>query len=331
MKKFAIGAIALILAVTPLIGTVACSGGNGDGGSSSETESGRGQMQVCEHQLSRVNRTEPTCVTEGNISHYRCSLCDKIYFDEKAKIELSAENITIAKVKHTIEHYSADGTVAEHWRCIACEHYFTDEALTQETTYKQLYKDYYNPIKLPDITGSGDIFNAASDLSPLYDDFTLRCFIGWTSEAGDLSKFPETGEVQVNINLNRIGVGTRPNIDWYNFGVGYSQKMGLFYKIVQSGDRMKASAELSELFIKQGGIYVVVVRQGATVSAFFEDADGNRHMFTSGSEFGAAEAVERLAANNASTLNGWTTFVTETAICIGVADIKCIFDKAYES
>lgn len=321
MKKLVLGALALIMAVTPLCGAVACSdSGEGD---KEPTE------QVCEHNLARVNRTEPTCLSAGNISHYKCTLCGKTYFDEKAKTELSAENIEIAKVKHTIEHYTANESVAQYWRCIACDNYFTDEALTQKTTYKQLYKDYFNPIRLPDISGSGDMFNAASEISPLYQDFSFRCFIGWTSDAGDLSQFPEEGEVQVNINLNRIGAGSR--VDWYNFGVGYSKKIGLFYKPVESGDRIKASSNLNELFIKQGGIYVVVVRQGATVSAYFEDADGTRHLFTSGSKFGAAEAVERLAANNASALDGWVTAVTKTAICLGVADTKCIFDKAYEA
>lgn len=322
MKKFIIGAIALIMAVTPLMSAVACSGDDGDG---AETE----QEQVCEHNLFRVNRREPTCLTEGNISHYKCSLCGKTYFDEKAKIELSAENIVISKVQHTIEHYSANESVAEYWRCIGCDNYYTDEALTQQTTYKQLFKDYYNPVKLNDVTVSGDLFNAASEISPLYEDFTFRCFIGWKSDAGDISQFPDEGEVQVNINLNRINAGS-PDVDWYNFGVGYSKKIGLFYKPVESGDRIRASSALTDLFVKQGGIYVVVIRRGATISAFFENGDGFVHM-TSGSQFGAEHALERLAANNATTLDGWVTSVTETAICIGIADTKCIFDKAYES
>lgn len=322
MKKIAICAIALIMSVIPLAGAAACSDGDG----AQETE------QACEHNLSRVNRTEPTCTQEGNISHYKCTLCGRTYFDDKAKTELTAENIAIAKVSHTIEHYKATESIAEYWRCIACEKYFTDVALTQETTYKQLYKDYYNPIKLPDVTPDGNFFNAASEISPLYDDFTLRFFMGWTSETGDMSQFPETGEVQVNINLNRINVGSA-NVDWYNFGVGYSKNLGLFYKIVESDKRLTASSELSELFVKQGGIYVVVVRQGATVSAYFEDADGNMHMFTSGSKFGAEHAVERLAANimPGTGVAGWTASVTKCAICIGVADTKCIFDKAYEA
>ncbi len=324
MKKLVICALALIMAIFPL-GAGACSDKNGEDGGDKVAE------QVCEHNLTRVNRTEPTCIKEGNISHYKCSLCGKTYFDEKAETELSAENIAVAKVKHTIEHYAAKQGVAEYWRCISCDSYFTDSALTQKTTYKQIYKDYYNPIRLADITaGNRNIFDANSEISPLYSDFTLRCFIGWTSESGDLSQFPETGEVQVNINLNRIGAGS-PNVDWYNFGVGYSKDIGLFYKPVEAGGRYRAGADMTKLFLEQGGIYVSVVREGATVSAFFEDGDGNRQMFTSGGKFGASHAVERLAANDASFIDGWTTTVTQIAICIGVADSKCIFDKAYEA
>lgn len=321
MKKLWVGAVALVLSAIPLFG--ACSDGGAENGDGGETE------QVCVHRLSRVNRSEPTCLTEGNIAHYRCELCGKTYFDERAQIELSAQNIAVAKVGHTIEHYAANENVAEYWRCIACDSYFTDGALTQQTTYGQIYKDYYNPLKLADVT-TGDIFNAASPVSPLYDDFTFRCFVSWTNtENKSLNDFPENERVQVNINLNRVGAGSR--VDWYNFGVGYSKNTGLFYKPVESGDSIKASADLSRLFVEQGGIYVVVIRQGTTVSAYFEDAEGNRRLFTSGSKFGAEEAVERLAANGATGTAGWTPSVTQTAVCIGVADQKCIFDKAYEA
>ena len=317
IKKLCVGAVALMLSVMPLFG--ACSD-CGDGGT---TE------QVCVHRLSRVGRSEPTCLSKGNIAYYRCEICGKTYFDERAQIVLSAQNIAVAKVGHTIEHYAASQSVAEYWRCIGCDSYFTDEALTQPTTYRYLYRDYYAPLKLADVT-TGDIFNAASPISPLYDDFTLRCFVGWTNaENKNLNDFPENERVQVNINLNRAGAGSR--VDWYNFGVGYSKNMGLFYKPVESGDSIKASADLSRLFTEQCGIYVVVIRQGTTVSAYFEDNEGNRRLFTSGGNFGAGEAVERLAANEATGTSGWTPSVTQTAVCVGVADQKCIFDKAYEA
>lgn len=318
MKKFCLGLASISMAIISLFGMAACS----DGGSNVDNNT-----QTCEHQLSRIIHTEPTCISEGNIAHYHCTKCGKNFFDDKAEIELSDENIAIAKLKHTVEHYDANAEVAEYWRCIACEKYFKDVALTQEITYKQLYKDYYNPIKLADVT-TGDIFNSSSELSPLYDDFTFRCFISWTnSDNKSYAEMPENDSVQVNINLNRDGAGSR--VDWYNFGVGYGKTRGLFYKPVESGDSINASASLTQLFLEQGGIYVVVVRQGTSVSAYFEDAEGNLYLFTSGKNFGAEEAVVRLAANQATGIDGWTASVTKTAICVGVADTKCIFDKAY--
>lgn len=319
-KKYCLGLASGLMAVISFFGMAACAGGENDVDINTQT---------CEHELSRIGRTEPTCISEGNIAYYHCAICGKNFFDNKAEIELSDENIAIAKVKHTVEHYDANADVAEYWRCIACEKYFTDVALSQEITYQQLYQDYYHPIKLADVT-TGDLFNSASELSPLYDDFTFRCFIKWTNaENKSYAEMPENDSVQVNINLNREGAGSR--VDWYNFGVGYGKAKGLFYKPVESGDSIQASVSLTQLFLEQGGIYVVVVRQGTSVSAYFEDAEGNLHLFTSGKNFGAEEAVVRLAANQATGIDGWTPSVTKTAICVGIADTKCIFDKAYEA
>lgn len=279
----------------------------------------------CEHIMTKVAHKDATCVEEGNIAHYVCSLCGKTYFDEGGSIELSAQNIAISKVKHSLRYHQPEDKVPEYWYCFACGKYFTDELAENETRYETLYADYYNPVKLADVTGNGDIFS-----SSLYDDFTFRCFISWQNADGkSFDDFPSSDKVQVNINFNRDGAGSR--VDWYNFGIGYGKNAGLFYKPVESGSIITASSKLTQLFLKQGGIYVVAVREGGTISAYFEDADGNLKLFTSGNKFGADEALVRLAANTAAGVDGWTVSVTETAICTGVADTKCIFDKAYET
>lgn len=283
----------------------------------------------CEHSMTRIAHSDPTCTSEGNIAHYACSLCNKTFFDEAGKIELTAQNAAIAKNKHSLDHYAAVEKVPEYWYCIACGKYFTDASATVETQYKTLYADSYDAIKLADVKGpSGNLFDGSAEYSPLYDDFTFRCFISWKNAEGKtLDDLEPADRLQVNINFNRVGAGSR--VDWYNFGIGYGKSAGLFYKPVESGSIITASQQLTQLFEEQGGIYVVAVREGGTVSAYFEDADGNRRLFTGGSRFGAQEALERFAANEASGLNGWTLSVTETAICLGVADEKCIFDKAY--
>ena len=292
---------------------------------------------ACEHTLSYITRLEPTCVNSGMRAHYECGKCNKIFFDDAGKIELSEENITLPRLSHSLTHSAARETeenevfVPEYWHCFACNKYFTDAAATAETTYRALYKDAYEPIKLADGIGSSlDIFDGSSDISPLYDDFTFRYFMTWTnSEGKGLEDFPVSGQVQVNINLNREGAGDR--VDWYNFGIGYNKSYGLYYKPFESGDNRVASAEFTQLFLKQGGIYVVVVREGGTASFYLEDEQGNRHIMSSGVKFGASEAVVRLAANQAVGVDGWTPSVSKTAICIGTADHRCIFDKAYEN
>lgn len=320
-RKLLRGVAVLSLAAMLLFGMAACA---------EDTESQKQEevTPTCAHNLTHVNRTEPTCISDGNIGYYVCSVCNQRYFDEAATIELSEENIVVPKTAHSLEQHAAAENVAEYWNCIACGKYFLDAQAASETTYKELYKDYYHPIKLADVT-TGDIFNADSEISPLYDNFTFRCFMTWSGAEGEnISKFPDQGRVQVNINLNREGAGSR--VDWYNFGIGYTKADGLTYKPMVSGACYSAPEAFSELFVKQGGIYVVVVRDGTTVSFYFEDENGERTLINSNSGFGADEAVVRLAANQAEGIDGWIPSTSDTAICIGVADPKCIFDKAYD-
>ena len=282
------------------------------------------ETQKCEHVMSRVEHDDSTCAKSGNIAYYECDKCDKMFFDADGKIELTAENTLIAKNKHSLEHFAATEKVAEYWHCFACDGYYTDADALNETQYKTLFADYYKITRLPNISGSGNFFDASSEISPLYDDFTFRCYVSWKNESGKTyADLAPADRLQVNINLNRDGAGDR--VDWYNFGIGYG-KSGLFYKPVESGSIITASREISDLFIKQGGIYIVVIREGGSISAYFEKSDGKRVMFTGGNRFGARESLVRLAANAASGVDGFKISITDAAICIGVADIKCVFD-----
>ena len=65
------------------------------------------ETAACEHELKAVARKDATCAEAGNISHYRCEKCDKVFFDEKGNVELTEESLVIAKLPHSIEHYAA--------------------------------------------------------------------------------------------------------------------------------------------------------------------------------------------------------------------------------
>ena len=279
----------------------------------------------------RIERIQSTCISEGVRAHYECDKCNKMFFDEKGKIELSKENITIEKLKHSLSHYEATENVSEYWHCFACDKYFIDAEATQETTYRSLYENAFDPIRLSDIS-SGNIYLstlAGGELDPLDGDFTYRAFMTWKNDEDTLlDAFPSGKRVQVNINLNDETTlpGSSVSAQWYNCGIGYSKELGLFYKNFQADDKVPVSRELTELFLEQKGIYVIVVREGTGMSLYLEDREGNPHRVSSGN-FGKDRTVVRLAVNIAEGVDGWTPSSTQAAICIGVGNPKCVFDK----
>lgn len=287
---------------------------------------------VCEHSMTRVERSQPTCILEGVRAHYECKKCNKIFFDENGKIELSKENITIEKLNHSLSHYEASENVIEYWHCFACDKYFLDATATQETTYHALYENAFNPIRLNDIS-SGNVYLstlAGGTLEPLSGDFTYRAFMTWkNAENNNFDSFPTSKRVQVNINLNdETTLGGGASAQWYNCGIGYSKELGLFYKNFAADDKVSVPQELTQLFIEQKGIYVILVREGSGVSLYLEDKEGNPHRISSGN-FGKNRTVVRLAVNIAEGVDGWTPSSTKTAICLGVGNPKCVFDKAF--
>lgn len=311
--------VTLILGIFLILSFTACSN---EDASSSEP--------ACEHVLSRVERCQPTCTREGNRAHYECEICHRLFFDEKGKTELSVETVTIGKLPHSLSHYEATEHVPEYWHCFACDTYFTDEGATQETTYRALYENAYDPIRLSDIT-SGNVYlstSAGGTMDPLSGDFTYRAFMSWTKAGDTLASFPDGKRVQVNLNLNDETTlpGSAVPAQWYNCGLGYSREYGLFYKNFSADDKVPVSQELTQTFLKQNGIYAIVVREGASVSFYLEDSEGNPHRLSSGS-FDRSRIVVRLAVNIAEGADDWVPSSTNAAICIGIGDPKCVFDK----
>lgn len=302
---------------------------------------GCGGETACEHELQPVAHKDATCAETGNIAYYRCEKCDAVFFDEKGGIELTEESVAIGKLPHSIEHYAAvegDGMNRprrEFWHCFACGKYFTDAGLQTEISYSELFAGAYDPVRLTDVDTSGNMYVASSTMPAIRDDFTFRCFIGWQNGEGKRlnretqSLFPNSGKAQININLNREC--TLNQTGWYNFGVGYNAKDGLYYKKLQSVDSVAAPENFTQLFLEQGGIYVIVVRQGTNVTFYFEDKNGEPQRMNSHDGFGTTDGLIRLAANPAESAEGWRAVVTKAAICVGVSDAKCVFDKAYEN
>ena len=64
----------------------------GDDGDSDEEED-----NAHTHTMTRIESVGATCSSEGNIEHYMCSECKKLYSDENGTIELTASEIVIPK------------------------------------------------------------------------------------------------------------------------------------------------------------------------------------------------------------------------------------------
>jgi uncharacterized repeat protein (TIGR02543 family) len=61
------------------------------------------------HSLSKVDRVEATCTTNGNIEYYTCSGCDKLFSDENGNSEISSSDTVIQLKNHDY------GTVTYSW------------------------------------------------------------------------------------------------------------------------------------------------------------------------------------------------------------------------
>ena len=300
-----------------------------------------GTETVCGHELQAVAHKDATCAETGNIAYYRCEKCNKVFFDKNSSIELTEESIVIGKLPHSIEHYAAvegddmNRPRREFWRCFACGKYYADANAQTEISYSDVFADAFDPVRLDDVDTSGNMYIASSGKPYIRDDFTIRFFVGWQNRENERlnvatkDTFPNSGKAQININLNREC--TLSGTGWYNFGIGYNSKEGLYYKQLQSGTNKTASAEFTQLFLEQGGIYVIIVRQGTNITFYFEDQNGDSQRMDSNGTFGANDALIRLAANPAESVDGWRAVITKTAICVGVSDPKCVFDKAYEN
>ena len=72
-----------------------------------------------EHKLDKVTANPATHDTAGNIEHYTCSVCAKLFNDDKATKELTADEVVIAKGEHSYsETFQHDEN--GHWKGCEC-------------------------------------------------------------------------------------------------------------------------------------------------------------------------------------------------------------------
>ena len=84
------------------------------------------------HDLAFHEEVQPTCASCGNVAHWECSRCGKLFLDEQTEKETDAASVEIEALGHVPAHLDAapatcdvDG-LAERWLCSRCGSIFSD-------------------------------------------------------------------------------------------------------------------------------------------------------------------------------------------------------------
>ena len=65
------------------------------------------------HKLVKTDRKEATCTEDGNIEYYTCSVCNKLFADEKATTEITLEDTIITAKGHSYDSVVTPPTCTE--------------------------------------------------------------------------------------------------------------------------------------------------------------------------------------------------------------------------
>lgn len=83
-----------------------------------------------------------TCTEEGNIAHWECVECGKLFSDKKCTTELSGQDIVVGCIAHKPELRSGkaatcldDGNIS-YWECTCCGGLFADENCEEQISYE---------------------------------------------------------------------------------------------------------------------------------------------------------------------------------------------------
>jgi hypothetical protein len=93
-----------------------------------------------EHSLTRTEAKAATCTEAGNIEYWTCSVCKRLFRDERGETRIDKTEAVIPALGHTMIYIAAKEATAtetgnkEYWKCTFCGNLFADEAGQIPTT-----------------------------------------------------------------------------------------------------------------------------------------------------------------------------------------------------
>ena len=77
-----------------------------------------GDVIPASHKLEPVAAREATHKAEGVKAHFKCTVCSKLFLDDKAQQEVTAAEVTLARIPHTFGAWKNDKS--KHWKECEC-------------------------------------------------------------------------------------------------------------------------------------------------------------------------------------------------------------------
>ena len=184
------------------------------------------------HVLAKTEAKEATCTEAGNVECWTCSVCDKIFSDEQATTELTAEEVTIAAKGHKMQNgmCTVCGEVDDRFEII------TQKGVVIKVEDPATYAWKYDADNNRIISGNQGVDNSESSIKltiKANKDFYFGFDYGASSDYNDMLTISVDG--QPYQHLYSMVQGTQKSLG-YVFESGTEHVIELVYSKVETGE-----------------------------------------------------------------------------------------------
>lgn len=184
------------------------------------------QITVRHHDMAKVDAREATCTQDGNIEHWKCNECGKLYADEKGEKMLSKADVTIKAKGH-------DWGQGEAKAAKASENGIMNYTCKNDPSHK---KTALIPVELAKLTSSGASITCTWTKEPLadgYDIFFAKCNRSGKENPPKLIKTisASSGKFKWTRNKLKKGVCYKGSVKAYRLVNGKKEYIAVSYPI----------------------------------------------------------------------------------------------------